>query len=139
MDGGLCAGVPREHCTDRLSAAFRNLATEEDEAKGYGAFCQHYRMEPRRNNAGIALENGSVEASHGHRKRTLEGGAGAVRLARFRRSRQLSGLPCQDDRPPGCKAEGSIAFPTAVGALSFACDETKAAPQPGTGLRLITP
>jgi hypothetical protein len=65
-------GVPNEHRTDRLSAAYRNLATEEDEAKGYKAFCQHYRMEPTRNNAGIAHENGSVEASHGHLKRTLE-------------------------------------------------------------------
>ena len=62
----------REHRTDRLSAAYRNLATEEDEAKGYKAFCQHYRMEPTRNNAGIAHENGSVEASHGHPKKTLE-------------------------------------------------------------------
>src|SRR3954452_3764899 len=65
-------GVPKEHRTDRLSAAYRNLAAEEDEAKGYRAFCQHYRMEPTRNNAGIAHENGSVEASHGHLKRTLE-------------------------------------------------------------------
>jgi hypothetical protein len=65
-------GVPNEHRTDRLSAAYRNFATEEDEAKGYKAFCQHYRMEPTRNNAGIAHENGSVEASHGHLKRTLE-------------------------------------------------------------------
>ena len=44
----LCGG-PREHRTDRLSAACRNLAIEEDEAKGYKAFCQHYRMEPTRN------------------------------------------------------------------------------------------
>ena len=29
-------------------------------------------MEPTRNNAGVAHENGSVEASHGHLKRTLE-------------------------------------------------------------------
>lgn len=65
-------GVPKEHRTDRLSAAYRNLAAEEDEVKGYKAFCQHYRMEPTRNNAGIAHENGSVEASHGHLKRTLE-------------------------------------------------------------------
>lgn len=65
-------GVPKEHRTDRLSAAYRNLAAEEDEAESYKAFCQHYRMEPTRNNAGIAHENGSVEASHGHLKRTLE-------------------------------------------------------------------
>ncbi len=65
-------GVPKEHRTDRLSAAYRNLAAEEDEAKGYKAFCEHYRMVPTRNNAGVAHENGSVEASHGHLKKTLE-------------------------------------------------------------------
>jgi hypothetical protein len=65
-------GVPKEHRTDRLSPANRNLATEEGEAKGCKAFCQHYRMEPTRNNAGIAHENASVEASHGHLKRTLD-------------------------------------------------------------------
>ena len=64
-------GVPREHRTDRLSAAYRNLADREDEAKGYAAFCQHYGLEPTRNNAGVAHENGSVEAAHGHLKRTI--------------------------------------------------------------------
>src|SRR4051794_27481435 len=56
----------------RDTAEPANLAAEEDEAKGYKAFCQHYRMEPTRNNAGIAHENGSVEASHGNLKRTLK-------------------------------------------------------------------
>ena len=77
-----------KHRTDRLSAAYRNLATEEDEAEGYKAFCHHYGMEPTRNNAGIAHENGSVEASHGHLKRTLEEALDAAGLARFRRSRR---------------------------------------------------
>ena len=48
-------GVPREHRTDRLSAAYRNLADREDEAKGYAEFCRHYGMEPTRNNAGVAM------------------------------------------------------------------------------------
>jgi hypothetical protein len=65
-------GVPREHRTDRLSAADRNLAAEDEDAKGYKTFCQPYRMEPTRNNAGVAHENGSVEASHGPLKKTLE-------------------------------------------------------------------
>lgn len=64
-------GVPREHRTDRLSAAYRNLGPTEDEAKGYAAFCKHYDLEPTRNNAGLAHENGSVEAAHGHLKRTI--------------------------------------------------------------------
>ena len=61
-------GVPREHRTDRLSAAYRNLSDREDEAKAYAAFCRHYGLEPTRNNAGVAHENGSVEAAHGHLK-----------------------------------------------------------------------
>jgi transposase InsO family protein len=64
-------GAPREHRTDRLSAAYRNLAAVEDEAKGYAEFCRHYGLEPTRNNAGLPHENGSVEAAHGHLKRTI--------------------------------------------------------------------
>jgi hypothetical protein len=63
--------VPRTHRTDRLSAAWRNLATEDDAAAGYEAFCGHYGIEPTRNNPGVAHENGSVEAAHGHLKATL--------------------------------------------------------------------
>jgi transposase InsO family protein len=64
-------GVPHEHRTDRLSAAYRNLSNVEDEARGYAAFCRHYGMEPTRNNAGQSHENGAVEAAHGHLKRTI--------------------------------------------------------------------
>ena len=64
-------GVPREHRTDRLSAAYRNLVDREDEAKGYAEFCHHYGLEPTRNNAGVSHENGSVEAAHGHLKSGL--------------------------------------------------------------------
>ena len=63
--------VPQTHRTDRLSAAWRNLATEDDAAAGYEAFCGHYGIEPTRNNPGVAHENGSVEAAHGHLKATL--------------------------------------------------------------------
>ena len=59
-------GVPREHRTDRLSAAYRNLSSVDDEAARYAEFCRHYGMAPTRNNAGVSHENGSVEASHGH-------------------------------------------------------------------------
>jgi hypothetical protein len=64
-------GVPREHRTDRLSAAYRNLAAADDEAVRYAEFCRHYDMEPSRNNAGVSHENGSVEAAHGHFKAGL--------------------------------------------------------------------
>jgi transposase InsO family protein len=65
-------GVPRTHRTDRLSAAYRNLSSRDDEAAHYSEFCRHYGMEPTRNNAGVSHENGSVEASHGHLKTGLD-------------------------------------------------------------------
>jgi hypothetical protein len=65
-------GVPREHRTDRLSAAYRNLSNQEDEATRYAEFCRHYGMEPTRNNAGVSHENGAVEAAHGHLKTGLD-------------------------------------------------------------------
>ena len=34
-------GVPREHRTDRLSAAYRNLSHQDDEAARYAEFCRH--------------------------------------------------------------------------------------------------
>ena len=54
-------GAPREHRSDSLSAAFRNLDREarEDLTSRYDALCAHYRMEPTRNNRGVAHEKGS--------------------------------------------------------------------------------
>ncbi|MBA3527080.1 MAG: IS21 family transposase, partial [Sphingomonas sp.] len=48
-------GAPREHRTDSLSAAFRNLdrQAQDDLTRRYDALCTHYRMTPTRNNAGI--------------------------------------------------------------------------------------
>lgn len=67
-------GCPREHRTDSLSAAFKNLSThsEEDITKAYESVCAHYGMIATRNNRGKGHENGSVEAAHGHLKRRLE-------------------------------------------------------------------
>ena len=64
-------GVPATNRTDRLSAAYRNLAPHDDAASGYQAFCDHYGIEATRNNLGVSHENGSVEAAHGHLKRSL--------------------------------------------------------------------
>lgn len=63
-------GAPREHRTDSLSAAFRNLdrAAREDLTRRYEALCEHYGMTPSRNNRGLAHENGSIEGPHGHLK-----------------------------------------------------------------------
>jgi transposase InsO family protein len=67
-------GAPREHRSDSLSAAFRNLDRDarEDLTRRYDALCSHYGMEPSRNNAGIAHENGSIESVHGHLKKGIE-------------------------------------------------------------------
>jgi hypothetical protein len=67
-------GTPREHRTDSLSAAFRNLDQEAqvDLTRRYEALCAHYRMIPTRNNAGVAHENGAIEGPHAHLKRAIE-------------------------------------------------------------------
>ena len=67
-------GVPREHRSDSLSAAFRNLEPDaiRDLTERYQALCAHYGMTPTRNNTGVAHENGSIESPHGHLKRVLE-------------------------------------------------------------------
>jgi hypothetical protein len=66
-------GAPREHRSDSLSAAFRNLddAAAQDLTKRYEALCAHYGMTPTRNNTGVAHENGSIESSHGHLKKAV--------------------------------------------------------------------
>jgi transposase InsO family protein len=66
-------GAPLEHRSDSLSAAFRNLDREarEDLTCRYDALCSHYRMEPTRNNRGLAHENGGIESPHGHLKNSI--------------------------------------------------------------------
>jgi hypothetical protein len=67
-------GVPKEHRSDSLSAAFRNLTADarQDLTQRYADLMRHYGMEASRNNAGIAHENGSIESAHGHLKRALQ-------------------------------------------------------------------
>ena len=64
-------GVPVEHRSDSLSAAFRNLDDDArvDQTRRYEALCAHYDMTPSRNNTGVAHENGAIESQHGHLKR----------------------------------------------------------------------
>ncbi|MBD0270269.1 MAG: DDE-type integrase/transposase/recombinase, partial [Cyanobacteria bacterium Co-bin8] len=68
-----CGGVPQIHRTDSLSAAYRNMAGKRYKplTQLYDQLCEHYRMQPTRNNTGVAHENGAIEASHGHFKRRL--------------------------------------------------------------------
>lgn len=67
-------GVPAEHRSDSLSAAFHNLDRDaaEDATRRYAELCAHYGMVPSRNNRGVAHENGSIESPHGHLKRAVE-------------------------------------------------------------------
>ena len=86
-------GAPREHRSDSLSAAFRNLDADarEDLTSRYNALCAHYLMEPTRNNRGVAHENGSIESAHGHLKSAvhdallLRGAVDFADLAAYRR------------------------------------------------------
>src|SRR5580693_6915970 len=66
-------GVPLEHRSDSLSAAFRNLDddAQADQTHRYEALCAHFGMTPTRNNTGVAHENGAIESQHGHLKRTV--------------------------------------------------------------------
>jgi len=70
----MLGGVPHEHRTDSLSAAYRNLdaAASEDVTRRYEDFCAHYGMLASRNNRGEAHENGSVEAHNNHLKIALD-------------------------------------------------------------------
>lgn len=66
-------GVPEQHRTDSLSAAFRNLDNDaqDDLTQRYEALVAHCGMEPTRNNPGVAHENGAVESAHGHLKKAI--------------------------------------------------------------------
>ena len=60
-------GVPYDHRTDSLSAAFKNLdkSAQADLTDRFQALCSHYGMTPTRNNKGVAHENGSIESPNG--------------------------------------------------------------------------
>jgi len=66
-------GVPTEHRTDSLSAAFKNLTKDakEDVTKRYEELFNHYGLIPTRNNRGKGHENGGVESPHGHLKNRI--------------------------------------------------------------------
>ena len=66
--------MPKEHRTDSLSAAFRNLKRDarDDLTTRYEALLDDYGMKGSWNNRDRAHENGSVEGPHGHLKRAIE-------------------------------------------------------------------
>jgi hypothetical protein len=65
-------GVPREHQTDRLTAAVNNSCNVEEFTERYTSLMKHYGMTPRRINAGKSHENGDVEQSHYRFKKHVE-------------------------------------------------------------------
>lgn len=70
-------GVPLEHKTDSLSAAFRNSYEEMKLTKSYASLCSHYGIKAIRNTKGISHENGAVETAHGALKHRI---AQAIKL-----------------------------------------------------------
>ena len=79
-------GVPQEHRTDSLSAAFNNLAEQQELTRRYEDLCRHYGMRASRCNPGQSHENGSIESRHDSLKTALD------QALRLRASR------CFDDR-----------------------------------------
>ena len=79
-------GVPEEHRTDSLSAAFNNLAEEQELTTRYAALCQHYGMRASRCNPGQSQENGSIESRHDSLKTALD------------QALRLRGSRCFDER-----------------------------------------
>lgn len=69
-----CGGAPKQHRTDSLSAAYRNMGGVRNKplTRLYDDLCSHYRLQPTRNNTGIAHENGSIESPHGHLKNRIK-------------------------------------------------------------------
>ena len=68
----LAGGSPLEHRTDSLTAAYNNRAEQETLAVAYEGLCQHYQIQPTRNNLGVSHENGAIECAHGSFKHRLE-------------------------------------------------------------------
>ena len=79
-------GVPEEHRTDSLSAAFNNLAEEQELTRRYADLCKHYGMRASRCNPGQSHENGSIESRHDSLKTALD------------QALRLRGSRCFDDR-----------------------------------------
>ncbi len=95
-------GVPKEHRTDSLSAAFRNLRREarEDLTARYEALPADYGMAGSRNNRGRAHENGSVEGPSRAPEARARGRAAAEGLSGLRDGRFVPGVRGRGGEPP---------------------------------------
>ncbi|MBF0275811.1 MAG: IS21 family transposase [Nitrospinae bacterium] len=65
-------GVPKEHQTDRLSAAVHNTKKTEEFTERYEGLLKYYGIKGKKIQAGKANENGDVEQRHYRFKKALE-------------------------------------------------------------------
>lgn len=65
-------GVPQEHRTDHLTAAYNNQPEQEELTRRYAGLCADYGMQPTKNNLGESQENGSVEARQHSLKQAVD-------------------------------------------------------------------
>lgn len=65
-------GVPREHRTDRLSAAVNNLSDSEEFTQKYKQLLDHYHIKGRKTQPASPHENGDVEQSHYRYKTAID-------------------------------------------------------------------
>lgn len=65
-------GAPETHQTDRLSSAVQKPGSLEEFTAGYKALLGHYRLHPRKSQAGKGNENGDVEQRHYRFKKALD-------------------------------------------------------------------
>ena len=79
-------GVPEEHRTDSLSAAFNNLVEQQELTRRYAELCRHYGMRASRCNPGESHENGSIESRNDSLKTALD------QALRLRGSRSFADL-----------------------------------------------
>ena len=86
----MAGGVPEEHRTDSLSAAFNNLAEQEELTTRYRELCAHYGVRASRNNPGVSHENGAIESRQGSLKRALDQGL------LLRGTREFADLPAYE-------------------------------------------
>lgn len=64
-------GVPREHRSDRMSAAVNNLTDLREFTAAYAALLRHYGLQGQKIQAGRAHENGDIEQRHYRLKQAI--------------------------------------------------------------------
>ena len=65
-------GVVKEHRTDNLTAATKQIGSRREFTRRWDSLMQHYGAKPSRNNPGKGHENGSVEKSHDLFKKAVD-------------------------------------------------------------------